>query len=64
MTVEIGKECEFARDRLSDILYLARKTQPVDDDWRGYADAVLKMISDQADLARTALIALSIRDNS
>lgn len=56
LRIEVGKELEFVRHRLSDIVYLAEKTAPVDQaDWEGYARALRNIIAGQAKKAITAL---------
>lgn len=56
MRMEAGKEKEFIGHRLSDILWLAEKTAPVDkNDWEGYAKSMCNLIARQAREAQTAL---------
>jgi len=55
LSVQIGKEKEFIGHRLNDIIFLAEKTTPVENDWEGYAKACLHMIARQAREARTLL---------
>jgi hypothetical protein len=58
MRVEVGKEIETARHRLSDIIFFAEKTQPANSaKWDEYAHAVLRMIARSAKEA-TDLLAL------
>jgi hypothetical protein len=58
--IEVGKEIEFARHRLNDIIYLAEQTAPVDKaDWEGYARSIRNLIASQARQAITALTVLS-----
>lgn len=46
--VAIGKEKEFVRYRLKDIIYLAEHTIPVDGDWEGYAKSICRILANQA----------------
>lgn len=55
MSVEVGKEIEVARHRLSDIIFLAEKTEPVNGDWEGYARQMRRMIADSAKQATNLL---------
>jgi len=61
MRVQEGRELDFIGYRLRDIVYLAEQTKPVNqDDWRGYAESILRIISNQARDAQVALTALSL----
>jgi hypothetical protein len=54
--IRVGTEMQFAKDRLRDIVYFAKNTQPTKDgDWEGYAKDVLRMIVNQAEQAEKAL---------
>ena len=56
MRLEAGKEKEFIGYRLSDIIYLAENTVPVDkNDWEGYAKSMCNLIAQQAREAQNAL---------
>ena len=55
MRIEAGKELEFVGHRLSDIEFLATKTEPVDGGWEGYAKQLRRMLAEQAREARAAL---------
>lgn len=56
MRIEVGKEIEFARNRLNDIIYLAEQSRPVDQsDWEGYTRSLRNLIASQAHQAMTAL---------
>lgn len=57
--IKDGSEVQFAKYRLSDIVYFATRTQPVDGNWEGYAKSVLKMIVNQAEQAEKALNLIS-----
>ena len=59
LRIEVGKEIEFARNRLSDIIYLADNTNPVHGDWEGYAKQLVQMLAEQARQAKQALAALN-----
>lgn len=68
MRIEIGKENQFLRHRLNDVIFLAEQTEPVDSryfgilDWEGYAKANNKFIAQQAREALAALDALTLTD--
>lgn len=54
--IEVGKEAEFIGYRLSDIIYLAENTRPVDEaDWKGYAKSMMTLMARQARMAQAAL---------
>lgn len=57
MLLEAGKEREFIGHRLADLIFFAEKTQPVNDDWEGYAKQLCRMV---ASSARDAQIALAV----
>lgn len=59
MRFETGREIEFAKHRLNDIVFFCEKTQPVDGDWESYAKQAMNMIASQA---RDAMSALRIRE--
>jgi hypothetical protein len=60
MRLEVGKEAEFIGHRLSDIIYIAEHTAPVDkSDWEGYARSMCKLIARQAREAQNALSVIS-----
>jgi len=61
MRIQEGKEADVIGCRLKDIIYLAEETRPVnEDDWKGYAQSVLRLIANQAYDAQTALTVLSL----
>lgn len=55
MKIEVGKEVAFARHRLSDIIFLAENSRPVDGDWEGYAKQLARIVAENARDAKTAL---------
>lgn len=56
MWIEAGKEIEFAKLRLGDILYLIDNTQPVEGkSWEDYARGLKSLLRQQAAQARSAL---------
>jgi hypothetical protein len=58
MQVEVGKEIETARHRLSDIIFFCEKTCPIENaTWEEYAKAAMRMIARSAREA-TDLLAL------
>lgn len=59
LRIEVGKEVEFARRRLSDIIYLAENSNPVNGDWEGYAKQLARMLAEQARQAQQALASVT-----
>lgn len=59
MRIEVGTEKVFIRNRLSDIICIAECGKPVDDDWKGFAKALARLVIDQAQQAQKALAVLS-----
>jgi hypothetical protein len=56
MRIEVGKEIEFAKLRLGDILYLIDNTQPVEGkSWKDYAEGLKELLRQQAQQAKAAL---------
>lgn len=56
MQIEIGKEIEFAKLRLGDIIYLIDNTQPVEGkSWEEYAQGLKSLLRQQAEQAKAAL---------
>lgn len=60
LRITVGKEVEFAVNRLSDIIYMSENTQPVNGDWEGYAKQLRDMLAEQARQAKQALTATPI----
>ena len=58
MLLEAGKEKEFIGHRLTDIIFFAEKTEPVNGDWEGYAKELCKLVRQSAIDAQTALAVL------
>lgn len=64
LKIEVGKEREFAINRLSDIIYMSENSQPVNGDWEGYAKALRDMLAEHARQAKQALTATAIEQGT